>query len=69
MLIVRIIMRKRFNHAQSSEKLFRKNLYFFYEIIKIYILILLYLFCFCVRAYLYVRTQFNYTDTLFWFVC
>nr|DAM44244.1 MAG TPA: hypothetical protein [Microviridae sp.] len=48
-------MRNVLNHAQSSKNTFRKNLYFFYEIIKIYIIVLMYLFCFCVRAH-FIRT-------------
>ena len=62
-------MRNVLNHAQSLKNTFCKNLYFFYEIIKIYIISFMYLFVICVRAHLYVRTQFNIIDTLFWFVC
>nr|DAV82775.1 MAG TPA: hypothetical protein [Microviridae sp.] len=47
------------------KNLYRKNPYFSYEIIKIYIILLMYLFCFCVRAHLYVRTQF--TKQIFYF--
>nr|DAP25006.1 MAG TPA: hypothetical protein [Microviridae sp.] len=43
------------DNSHSSYNIFRKNLYFFYEIIKIYSIVLMYLFCFCVRAH-FIRT-------------